>query len=141
MEEHDKLHEILRNPELKKNPFSVPEHYFENLPMQINDRIVQKPKNYFAWINSFYLKTALASMMVILVALFVFKPFSKTSDFDVLQDYQNHLEWSLILSNVSIDQFFTDIELSDEVLNAMIDEELMMGGWDMVYNDVEYWEY
>ncbi|MFZ6666267.1 hypothetical protein [Peijinzhouia sedimentorum] len=114
----------LENQKLKRTPFEVPEGYFDDLPMRINDKIIgaAKPKPSFVFSPSVAFATSL--LTIVLVAVLWFKPFTSTTDLSDYEQYDDQLYWTIMTSNLSIDEFFNEQELSPTILDQIIVDEI-----------------
>ena len=114
----------LENEKLKRISFEVPEGYFDDLPMRINDKIIVAAKPKPSFIFSPALSWATSVLAIVLVATLWFKPFISTNDTTNFDQYDDQLYWTIMTSNISIDEFFNNQELSTSILDQMIVDEI-----------------
>lgn len=114
----------LENQKLKRIPFEVPEGYFDDLPMRINDRIIGEAKPNPSFIFSPRLALATSLLTLMLVAVLWFKPFTSTTELSNFDQYDDQLYWTILTSNLSIDEFFNNQEFSSTILDQIIVDEI-----------------
>lgn len=121
-----------------KQPFTVPEGYFENLPMKIQSRVEVKKKESWSRTPAFRLAFSLATMIAIVFSVFMFFSQSPTPE-DLLADIPQEellayidlvqLEESDILSafegggegiNFFDSEGLDDIEIEDGALDNLL---------------------
>jgi len=113
----------LENQKLKRPPMDVPDGYFDDLPMRINEKIIgaSKPRPSFVFSPSLSLAASLLTIM--LVAVIWFKPFTSADQISNFNQYEDQLYWTILTSNLSIDEFFAEQEFSTSILDQIIVDE------------------
>ena len=109
----------------KKQPYHVPEDYFDKLPNRIMQRVTAEPKSGWSWLPTFSapLRVALASVVLLLAFVGVF---FLNQDVASTQE-PNHL------AQVS-DQEIMDYLLTSERLETADLTELSLTGQDLTYH-------
>lgn len=125
----------------KENPFSVPDNYFNELPMQIQERVRQKRVFYPAVLIELLKKPAYALSFSLLLLLIIIIPFtistynSKLSnsqiayqDFDITDIEYFEINEELLIEAISAEEF-DENELIEETNDEMM---------DYIINNVDY---
>jgi hypothetical protein len=68
---------MMLNNELKKNPFAVPNSYFDNLPSRVQDKCIAAKKS---TVHGFIPKLALSGGIAVLALVFFLSYFSNTNN-------------------------------------------------------------
>jgi len=137
---NEELEKIKAN---SKNPFSIPEGYFEDFPTRMQERIISENKEYKWMIKLFrYIKPQFAlGFMIIAFAAIAYS----TANF-ILSNRGNGIDSGLITRTIEVDpsefteQHFIDVLLEDEkkieeqkkeetdfYINYLVDEDIDYG--------------
>ena len=123
----------------KDKPFNVPEHYFEDFPERMLDRIRENRKIPVRHRNLLVLKPYLAAAMIIVVAvisgILIFRnPDGKGSLPDLQTEISQVVEWELysiseetILEVMQDDSYLDetiDQDPSDEIIDYLLNEDI-----------------
>ncbi len=123
----------------KKTPFIVPEGYFSNLKVDIQDRVTESPKR--EWIPARQLKWALAGTFVLLTAaILIFRPttaelspediLAQVSEEDLLEylDLSEVSEFELLedLSSSEIDELWEEDQMDDLLIEDDLLDDLLL---------------
>lgn len=120
----------------KKNPFIVPDNYFENFEQRLSDKLNFdriKAKKTFRVYSKYY--AAAAITIFLCVSIFVFQPTSKIinpEELDAYFEYQNSFGLSDEIMNVLNQQDLNEIENTIQ-LNQNEINEYVLGNIDIEY--------
>ena len=114
----------LENPKFKRNSFNVPDGYFDDLPMRINDKIIDTTKAKPSFIFSPALSLATSVLTIALVAILLIKPFTSTNELSNTDQYDDQLYWTIMTSNISIEEYFSEQEFSTDIMDQIIVDEI-----------------
>lgn len=122
----------------RKEPYEVPQGYFDRLPMQINDRVLDQMKPKRSFVFSPALRLATSVLTLLLVAVLWFKPFNFSGDStdNYYTGFEDQLYWTIVTSNLSIEEFFYYEDMRGEIMDEILYEELgsFGGGYLFDYN-------
>lgn len=114
----------------KKQPYSIPEQYFEDLPLKIQGRISAESHSKLSWLPNFSLvwKLIIATVPIIILAIFIYLPPSNPTAEELLAEIP---ESELIAYVDQIDLNLSDISqtFENEIMNGLLEDHSL--------NDVE----
>jgi hypothetical protein len=129
--EHQNLHQ-----HSKKNPFIVPDNYFENFEQQLSDKLnLDKKVNKTIFFYSKYYVAAAAITIFLCISIFMFQPSSKIinpQELDAYFEYQNSFGLSDEIISGFNQEDLSDLENTIH-LNQTEINEYVLGNIDLEY--------
>jgi len=126
----------------KKNIYTVPDKYFDQLPTRIQSKVNEKkPVSWFSWDWKLSYKVAMPAIAVVLFVLFLVKPDSNINqDPGTLlaevstEDIIAYLEFT----DVTTDEIIESVDLDDLDLNFYEDGPIIQEFNDINEEDLDY---